>query len=258
MFTSKLASVLALTMLAGSLTACQISPPLSAPVPQSPVQFSPMTVPSPFEISQATRQQESDPLNLTETQKQQFAAISQEAMKTDRSADLQRVLTASQVDTAALRNALVQSDSDIRQSVAVQVKMRNILTPQQRQTLVQNYQQSSQSSDTQTESQLQEVQKQLSLTAEQTRLYSAMSDALRSHTAANRERLRNAQITLVNTGEGEEYRQALIESNRTLPVDAMIAYFTSLSQAQRQKLFSSSNSSSSSNSTDSSESTSES
>ncbi|MNR81972.1 hypothetical protein D3C72_127240 [compost metagenome] len=246
MLMSKFPSALALVLLAGSLTACHLSPPSSGPIPKAPVQASPMLLPASLDISQATNQQESDPLNLTASQRQQFATISQEAMKNDRSADLQRLLTAAQVDVAALRNALSQSESDITQSVNLQVRMRNILTPQQRQTLVQSYQQSSQTSEgSMSESQLQEAQKQLSLTADQMRLLSAMNDAMKRHTEANRAPLRNAQIALVNTGEGEQFRQALLAANRSQPLDAMIAYFTSLSQAQRQKLFTNSSGSTS-------------
>lgn len=246
MLTSKLASALAFALLAGSLAACLGTPPTSGPLPKAPVQAFPQLLPSSLDILQANPQEGSDPLNLTSEQRRQLSAISQEAEKNDRSSEFQRVLLAPQIDVAALRSQLTATESDITQSVNMQLRIRNILTPQQRQTLVDNFRQSSQAGDGGTsESQLKTLQQQLSLTAEQTRLFTAMNDAMRRHTEANRTRLRDAQIALVQNGDANAFRQALIESNRTMPVDTMIAYFSNLSQAQRQKLFTESSGSSS-------------
>lgn len=237
----RLASTLALVLLAGSLTACHALPPNAGPLPASPV-TAPAILPVSLDISQAN-QTETDPLNLTDEQKKQFAAINQETEKSDRSAALQRVLLAPQIDAASLRSQLTQTASDIDQTVNTQIRLRNILTPQQRQTLAESYRSASQSDSSMTDSQMKAMQEDLKLTAEQSRLFSAMNDAMKRHAEANRTRLRDAQITLLTTGEGGAFRAALVESNRTMPLDAMVAFFSSLNQSQRQSLFSGSSAS---------------
>jgi len=235
---SRLPSALMLVLLAGSLAACLGSPPNASPVPRAPLPAATQLLPSSLDISQAN-QQESDPLNLTTEQRRQFTAISQEAQRNDRSSEVQRLLLAPEIDSANLRRQLMQSESDISQTVSMQLRLREILTPQQRQTLIQNYQQVSPSSESgPTESQLRSMQQELGLNAEQMRLFSVMSEATKRHTEAHDQRLRQAQITLVQTGDGEPFRQALLASNRSMPLDAVVAYFASLTQSQRQKLFS--------------------
>lgn len=243
---SRLPSALMLVLLAGSLAACLGSPPNASPVPKAPLPAAAQLLPASLDISQANQQEGSDPLNLTAEQRRQFTAISQEAQRNDRSSELQRLLLAPEIDTARLRSQLTQSESDIAQAVSMQLRLREILTPQQRQTLIQNYQQASASSESgPTESQLRSMQQELGLNAEQMRLFTAMAEASKRHTEANDQQLRQAQITLVQTGNGEPFRQALLASNRSMPLDELVAYFSSLTQAQRQKLFSESSGSSS-------------
>lgn len=239
----RLTATVTVALLAGSLLGCQASPPNSLPIAPSlgtGLQAS-LVAPEPFGISQANQQQESDPLNLTTDQQRQLEAISREGQSTDRSSQLQKVLLAVTIDAAALRPLLIQTAAEIDQSVSAQVKMRNVLTTEQRQKLIQLTRQVEEAPTTTTsmESQMQAMAQQMNLTTAQKTVLAAMNTAIQKHNLAYQSRLQKAYIALIETGDGSTYRAALIESNSTSPVDAMIAFFSSLSQAQRQKAFSS-------------------
>jgi Spy/CpxP family protein refolding chaperone len=236
-------SILALTL--GALAGCAMPPatPPSVEIPREtrPVLPAPVGAQAHFTISQANGTEDSDPLaalNLTAQQRQQLEALEREAPQSDRSAVIQRLLLAPQIDVQALKARMSESEADISRSVEMLVKVRNILTPQQRAQLVQTLnRQPEATSQNGNETQLQEMQKQLSLNAEQTRLFSAMVTARRSHEQAQSRPMREAYASFMTSGDAEAYRQAMLASNRSMPLDAMIAFFSSLTQAQRQKLF---------------------
>ncbi len=238
----RLQAALSLALLAGSLTACQTPVPTQQPPASSPALTVPAEwlAPASYGISQATSQQGEDPLNLTEAQRQAFQRISSEAQSSDRSSQIQKLLLAPTIDPTALKAELVQTPAEIDQAVSIQLRLRNLLTADQRQRLIQSLRQAPETGTSTPDSEMQTMQQQLNLTAEQRQAMTAMNTAMRQHDEANRSRLTQSQIALVESGNGDSYRQALTEVNRTMPVDAMVAFFTSLSQAQRQKLFSSS------------------
>jgi Spy/CpxP family protein refolding chaperone len=229
--TKRLSFTLVIALLAGSLAGCHTAPPTSSPLELAPN--------ASREISQATPTQESDPLNLTAEQRRQIEAITQASMQGDSSAGLQQLLLAPTLDVAALRAQLVQSDGDLDKAVSSQLRLREILTPQQRDTLIAAFRQAPQSTAASSDqSQMQAMQRQLNLTPEQTRALTAMTTALQQHETANQSRIQQAHITLISTGDATAYRQALSEANRTMPVDVLVAFYSSLSQAQRQSLVS--------------------
>jgi Spy/CpxP family protein refolding chaperone len=226
----RLPFTVAIALLAGSLAGCQVIIPNASPFEPAPA--------APLEISQGNPTQGSDPLNLTAEQRQQIEAINQSSLQGDSSAGLQRLLVAPTLDVSALRAQLAQSDGDIDKAVDAQLRFRNILTPQQRTTLIAAFQQTPQSSDGSSgQSQMQAMQQQLNLTPEQTRALTAMTTALQQHERANQSRIQQAHISLISTGDATAYRQALAEANLSMPLDAVVAFYTSLSQAQRQSLF---------------------
>jgi len=235
----RLRAPLTLALLAGSLAGCQASLPHQPPPEPAPALTVPAgwLAPAAYGISQLNQRQGEDPLNLTQAQRQELERIGREAQGGDRSGQLQQMLLAQTIDPAALRAQLVQSAAEIDQAVATQVRMRNVLTAEQRQTLIQAFRQEGGQASSTTDEQMQAMQRQLNLTAEQQQAMTAMNTALQRHEEANRSRLSQATIALIQTGDGSAYRQALVEINRTMPVDAMVAFFSSLSQTQRQTLF---------------------
>lgn len=233
----RLRGSLALALLAGSLAGCQTALPSQPPVEARPA----VTVPDAwlgmarFELAQLNQQQE-DPLNLTAQQRQQLERIAQEIQGSDRSGVVQQLLIAPTIDTVALKAQLVQTASEIDLAANAQVRIRNILTPEQRQTIIASLRQAPAQASGVGEDEMQGLS-ELNLTAEQRQLLTAMNSALRQHDQQHRQQLNQAQIRLLETGDASAYRQALIALNQTLPVDAMVAFFSSLTQAQRQKLF---------------------
>lgn len=229
--TKRLSFTMAIALMAGSLAGCHAPLPSARALEPAPA--------APFAISQGNSSQGSDPLNLTAEQRRQMEAINQDAMQGDSSA-LQALLAAPTLDVAAVKAQLTQSDADIDKAVNAQLKLRGILTPQQRTTLIAAIQQpgAQGSQEPSGDSQMQAMQQQLKLTPDQTRALSAMTTALQQHEKAHQSSIQQAHVTLLSTGDATAYRQALSEANRTMPVDAMVAFYSSLSQSQRRSLLS--------------------
>ncbi len=238
--------VLALGVLAGCALPPSTAPSVeipreSRPALPAPEDQGPEAALAPFIISQATSTEGSDPLaalNLTADQRKQLEAIGRDAPQNDRPAAVQKLLLAPQIDVQALKAMLSESEAEISRSVDNLMKVRNILTPQQREQVVQALNREPEAtSQSGNETELQEFQKQLNLTAEQTRLFRAMVTAMQSHQQAQSRPMREAYASLMTRGDAEAYRQAMLASNRSVPTDALIAFYSSLTQAQRQKLF---------------------
>lgn len=239
----RLRSLLVLAVTAGSLTACSAgapsSPRIEAPQGMPPV----LSLPGQahLEISQAPQTETSDllaQLKLSDAQRKALEAIGQGAPQDTRSAALQRLLLAPQIDAEAIKSQYALSEEEVSRAVSDLEKVRDILTPEQRQKLVQALsQQGAGASQASSESQLKTMREQLKLTPDQERAYTAMTTALQSHAQAERKRMQDAYAAIMSGGDSSAFRQALLEANRTLPIDAMIAFYRSLSQSQRQTLF---------------------
>ncbi len=232
-------SGLALVMTAGILSACGTAPP-SSPLTR---EGAAKRAPAHLEISQASETAPRDPmagLNLTTEQQQQLQAIEQGSSQSGSSDELQRQLLASEIDPLALKGLLKQSETDLAKAVDDMVKVREILTPQQRQMLVKALDQPPQGSASATsadsETQLQAMREQLSLTPAQEQAFKTMNAALQVHQKAQQERMQPAYATFMMSGDTTGVRQALEEANQTMPVDAMVGFYGSLSLSQRRSL----------------------
>ena len=242
---TRLRSALVLVLTAGSLAACGAAPPASVPVAPGEETFSRLTNPeltSPqLTISQANGSEaNTNPLNLTEAQQKQLQQLQQEAPQNERLAQLQRMLLASELDAPALKAQLVETEDELTSAIAAMVKVRNILTPQQRQMLLKDLDQPAAAGGEPTEAQMKTLREQLRLTPDQERAFTAMNQANQAHQQASQKLMRPAYATFLSTGDTSALRQAYLEANRTRPIDAMVAFYMLLSQSQRKTLFSSS------------------
>lgn len=231
---------------AALLTAGCMAAPASPPAPTAPE--APPLAPigsgsmgsTPMALFQAPEGQASDPfaaLNLTDAQKRQLEAL-QTDTGPDHSAEIRRLLLAPQVDQAALKALLTPSDASLEGSLKQMVALRDILTPEQRQKLIQAMnQQPPTSQEASTQNQLpDELKQRLGLTSEQQRAMDAMNQALQAHHQATQGQILSVTVAFMNSGDVAALRQATFAHARAMPIDAMVAFYSSLSQAQRRML----------------------
>lgn len=213
--------------------------PLPAPMGSGPVGYSPVGS-APLGLLQAPEGEASDPfaaLNLTDAQKRQLEAL-QTDPGPDHSTEIRRLLLAPQVDKAALKALLTPSDASLEASLKQMVAMRAVLTPEQRQKLIQAMNQKPPTpQEASTQNQLpDEFKQRLSLTSEQQRAFDAMNQALQAHHQATQGQILSVTVAFMTSGDAAALRQATFAHARSMPVDAMVAFYASLSQAQRRML----------------------
>lgn len=236
-----LRSSCALALAIGLMTACG-TPPTTNPVktPPEAVRALPEMVlaPAPFGISQANGQTNQNPLNLSAAQQRQLQEILQQETPNERLNRLQEMLLAPQIDPEALRAQLRGNESEIDAAISTMMRVREILTPQQRQQLVADVQQAAPQTDAQAQAtQLSEMRQRLNLNTEQQQAFTALSNALEAQQQAIARRLGTAYARLMTTGDTEPIREVYREAERSRPLNEMVAFYASLSQSQRQTLF---------------------
>lgn len=227
-----------------AMTGCQ-AVPAGAPLPAAPAEK--LALPAgaiayPFELLQAPGQTANDPLaalKLTDEQRRQLAAIPT-GDQPDQSAEFRRILQAPEVDKAALKALLTPPEAALDASLKWMVAVRNILTPVQRQQLVaMSKQQPASGEETPSQSQLSEdATKRLALTPEQEQALKAMSQALEAHHRATQAKMPALMEAFMASGDTTAMRKASLENARAMPLDAVVAFYASLTQAQRNQLIS--------------------
>lgn len=243
---SSLSLAVGISLLAG----CQALPStmhLPAPVAvHQPTPARHLPVPGRMESLQARVGESSQgfgELNLSDEQKRQLGAVlsdSQPDSQTNQPAEIQRVMLAPQVDSAALKALLTPNEASDTATINKMVALRNLLAPHQRQKLIQRMKQDPPSKvhTLGGARQIPDALKQrLGLTPEQEKALAAMNEALEAYHLATQTIMLAATEDFMNTGNVHAFRQASRKHARTMPIDAMVAFYASLSHSQRHLMF---------------------
>lgn len=182
-------------------------------------------------------------LNLTDEQKRQLGAVlsdSQSDAQPSQPAEIQRVLLAPQVDSAALKAVLTPDEASDTATINQMVALRKLLAPHQRQKLIQRMKQDppSKAHTLGGARQIPDALKQrLGLSPKQEKALAVMNEALETYHRATQAIMLAATEDFMNTGNVHAFRQASLKHARTMPIDAMVAFYASLSQSQRHLMF---------------------
>lgn len=238
-------STLGVALVSLLMAGCQSPPLMASMVSPLAVRQSLPTAPLPAPIRKVLQQAPSEEptdlvtdLNLTDEQRRQLEALPRH-QPPDQSSEFRRLILAPQVDAAALRTLMTPTDASMTDSVNAWVAFRNILTPQQRQQVIQKLrQQSSVPAGSLEQSQVPEAYSQrLGLSANQSASLITMNNAFAAAERASQARMQSAIEAFLEAGDAGALQQAMIEDARSWPINTMIAAYSNLTQAQRRQIF---------------------